>query len=155
MNASLVFFPRSLWIRPLCSLFLDIQWLRISSRWRKLGRSNVLRLTKRFVTVLPRPSAITEICFAVTPGVNIPAKGGNGWNGVSCVVAIYFSFDNGMTWSILGTVTSDAPRYVLMCSPYIVVSSVLDGERSEWNAAIVCALVFRWKGADVLSLYNR
>lgn len=69
-------------------------------------------------------------------------------------MAIYFSFDNGMTWSILGTVTSDAPRYVLMCSFYIVVSSVLDGEQLEWNAAIACALVFRWKGADGLSSYN-
>ncbi|KAK8825364.1 hypothetical protein WA538_003061, partial [Blastocystis sp. DL] len=53
----------------------------------------------QFITVLANPSNIQEICFAVNPSVSIPASG----------IALYFSFDNGSTWSILGQVTAQAP----------------------------------------------
>ncbi|KNB41877.1 hypothetical protein JH06_4596 [Blastocystis sp. subtype 4] len=55
--------------------------------------------TTKFVTILPNPSSISEICFSVVSGISIP----------DCGIALYFSFNGGSTWSILGTVTTSIP----------------------------------------------
>ena len=74
--------------------------------------------------------------------MNIPAQGGNSSSFRFIVVALYFSFDNGVTWSILGTVTGNAPRYVFNSPFHVVVSSAQVGEQLESRVAAMFVLVF-------------
>ncbi|KAK8827868.1 hypothetical protein WA556_004500, partial [Blastocystis sp. ATCC 50177/Nand II] len=53
----------------------------------------------RFVTSLPNPASIAELCFSVNPNIQIP----------ECGIALYYSFNPNEGWRVLGTVTTDAP----------------------------------------------